>query len=54
MSDFKKCKAIEHQNIQSGWGCCMCRTFNGNQRTECKTEGCAHKRCDLEPKNKPS
>lgn len=52
MSDFKVCKAIESEALAPGWGCCMCRTYNGNQRKECKT--CEHKRCDLEPKNKPS
>lgn len=48
MSDDKKafpeCKAVDHPNLQPGWGCCHCRTFNGNQRTECKV--CQHSRCD--------
>ncbi len=47
MSDkkFNQCKAIENiPNLQDGWGCCNCRTYNGNQRTECKS--CNHSRCD--------
>jgi thioredoxin reductase (NADPH) len=26
-----------------GWGCCMCRTYNGDQRPACKQ--CGHARC---------
>lgn len=33
------------KNVSPGWGCCVCSTYNGNQRTECKW--CDHKRCDL-------
>jgi len=52
MSDEKKpiCVKIEHQNIAPGWGCCVCRVYNGVQRTECKN--CKHKRCDINPDNK--
>jgi len=47
----KQCQSIEHPNLMSGgWGCCMCKTYNGTQRTECKF--CNHKRCDLDIKNK--
>jgi len=48
----KRCVAIEHPNLMPGWGCCVCRTYNGNQRAECKW--CQHKRCDAIPGNKPS
>jgi hypothetical protein len=40
------CKEINHPNLQSGWGCCKCPTFNGEQRAECKI--CEHPRCDKE------
>lgn len=39
-----KCDKIDHPNIQSGWGCCQCRIFNGDQRIACKQ--CGHSRCD--------
>jgi hypothetical protein len=42
---FDKCKAIDHPNLMPGWGCCKCRTYNGNQRVECKQ--CQHERCDI-------
>ncbi len=41
---FDKCIVIDHPNLQKGYGCCKCRTFNGNQRTNCKQ--CGHTRCD--------
>jgi hypothetical protein len=50
---IKRCiKPPSHPNLQSGWGCCNCRTFNGDQRQECKT--CQHKRCDSNPANQVS
>jgi hypothetical protein len=45
---FKRCTTLPtHPNLQSGWACCNCRTFNGDQRTECKH--CDHKRCTTDP-----
>ena len=38
------CIKIQHPNIQNGWGCCECRTYNGDQRSACKQ--CRHIRCD--------
>lgn len=51
MAEDKKdtCVLLNHPNIE-GWGCHMCRTFNGLQRKECKY--CGHKRCDVDLKNK--
>ena len=48
----KRCIALSHPNLMPGWGCCVCRTYNGDQRHECKS--CGHKRCDLDPTNKVS
>ena len=39
-------------NVMPGWGCCMCRTYNGHHRNECKH--CGHKRCDLVSANQAS
>lgn len=39
----EKCKTINHPNIMPGWGCCMCRTYNGIQRKQCKQ--CGHECC---------
>jgi len=50
--DNQFCTPIDHPNLQPGWGCCVCRTYNGNQRIECKN--CAHKRCDQVTNNRPS
>ncbi len=47
-----RCSEISHPNLMPGWGCCNCRVFNGNQRSECKN--CGHKRCDKNPANQPS
>jgi hypothetical protein len=47
-----RCTKIEHPNLQPGWGCCVCRHYNGNQRQECKA--CNHKRCDSKNENQPS
>jgi hypothetical protein len=44
-----KCVDISHPNLQPGWGCCGCNTYNGNQRDRCKY--CNHERCNL-PKAK--
>lgn len=53
MSDEKKrCQVINHANIMPGFGCCVCRTYNGDHRKECKQ--CGHKRCDTDPGNQPS
>lgn len=42
---FPECKAIDDvPGLAPGWGCCNCRTYNGNQRPECKL--CGHTRCD--------
>lgn len=38
------CSAIEHPCLAPSWGCCECRTLNGNHRAECKQ--CGHARCD--------
>jgi hypothetical protein len=38
------CQAISHPNIAPGWGCCNCRTYNGERRDICKS--CKHQRCD--------
>jgi hypothetical protein len=48
----KRCSKIEHRNIQPGWGCCNCRTYNGEQREACKV--CQHKRCDQNLNNQVS
>lgn len=49
----KRCFPLPpHPNVMPSWGCCNCRTLNGNQRTECKH--CKHKRCDLDPANQVS
>lgn len=45
-----QCNAIVHPNIAPGWGCCMCRTYNGDQRQNCKQ--CNHSRCDINPSKK--
>lgn len=50
--DFKQCVSIEHPNVAKGWGCCICRTYNGDQRPQCKI--CKHSRCDTKLENKPS
>jgi hypothetical protein len=31
-----------------GWGCCVCKTYNGLQRSECKM--CGHSPCIVLPK----
>lgn len=46
MSD-KKCTDINIENLQPGWGCCQCNTYNGFHRLECKQ--CSHERCPPEP-----
>lgn len=45
-----KCIDIDHPNLQPGWGCCQCNTYNGFQRMECKN--CDHVRCPPEPEKK--
>lgn len=40
-----KCFPIEAtRNVEAGWGCHSCATFNGSQRTVCRY--CGHTRCD--------
>lgn len=43
-AESKKCVAIDHPNLMPGYGCCQCKTYNGNNRSTCKT--CNHQRCD--------
>lgn len=38
------CKAVNIPGMFPGWGCCKCRTYNGDQRDGCKN--CNHPRCD--------
>jgi hypothetical protein len=38
------CKVIKHPNLMDGYGCCKCKTYNGDHRTHCKQ--CNHARCD--------
>lgn len=45
----KRCKDIKHPNLAPGWGCCNCRTYNGEQFEDCKH--CGHLRCDKETNN---
>jgi hypothetical protein len=44
MADEKKCSAINHPSLVPSWGCCACKTLNGNQPDRCKF--CDHERCD--------
>jgi len=37
------CKKISHPNLMPGWGCCQCKTYNGEQRLACKQ--CRHPYC---------
>jgi hypothetical protein len=39
----KKCVKIEHPNLAPGWGCCKCKTYNGDHRVRCKN--CHHVPC---------
>jgi len=43
-AEVQKCEAIEHAHVMPGWGCCMCRTYNGLQNLTCRI--CKHPRCD--------
>lgn len=43
-NENKKCQKISGDYIMPGWGCCKCRTYNGEQRSHCKV--CQHPRCD--------
>ena len=47
-TEVTTCQAIDHPNVSPGWGCCGCRTYNGEHRDICKF--CKHLRCDLEAK----
>ena len=39
-----RCFPIEGtRNIEPGWGCCECATYNGLQRAQCRN--CGHARC---------
>lgn len=46
------CQAISHPSLQPGWGCCQCRTYNGEQRHVCKV--CKHQRCDVNADTLPN
>jgi len=49
----KRCFMLPpHPNLVSGWACCNCRTFNADERHECKW--CNHNRCDKNPANQVS
>ncbi len=41
--DPKGCKKVDGAHVMPGWGCCKCRTYNGLQRSRCKS--CAHECC---------
>lgn len=43
-----KCEPAGGSRLMLGWGCCKCRTYNGEQRDACKC--CGHSRCDVEVK----
>jgi hypothetical protein len=47
----RHCEPIEGSNVVSGWICCGCRTYNGNQRILCKA--CSHARCNSVRMNCP-
>lgn len=47
--DVKKCFPLDHPALIGNWGCCQCKTLNGDNRSECKY--CGHSRCD-DPKTK--
>ena len=38
------CEAITGSHVMPGWGCCLCRGYNGIQRLYCRH--CGHQRCD--------
>lgn len=41
----KKCSPFSHPNFAGNWwGCCECKTMNGDHRDNCKTYN--HDRCD--------
>lgn len=40
------CKYVDGPNLQPGWGCGFCHTYNGLQRQHCKA--CDHLRCSFE------
>lgn len=37
------CIPVESPHVEPGWGCHLCRTYNGLQRSECRN--CGHTRC---------
>lgn len=39
------CLVFEHANWMTGWGCCLCRTYNGLWRDKCKN--CSEPHCPL-------
>lgn len=42
--DFTHCKPlVGMKHVADGWGCCKCRTYNGEQRATCRN--CSHLRC---------
>ncbi len=47
-TDTKGCRTFDGTaHLEPGWGCCGCRTYNGQQRTHCMA--CDHQRCDAWP-----
>lgn len=38
------CIKLDHPNLAPGYGCCQCKTYNGNQNLNCRY--CGHRRCD--------
>lgn len=41
------CKYLSIEGLMPGWGCGVCKTYNGLQRAACKH--CEHIRCDALP-----
>lgn len=37
------CRHVRLPHVVPGWGCCRCRTYNGYQRTSCRS--CGHPPC---------
>lgn len=44
--EAKRCEPVGTARLAQGWGCCRCRTYNGEQRSICRA--CRHERCDLQ------
>jgi len=41
-----ECRFVQSSHVLPGWGCCRCQTYNGLQRTECRS--CGHEPEGLE------